>query len=62
MIKQNIAHYIINDLSRSRMPEEISVNSSVISEIVEGWNRNIYVEPNHRVKINRQRPEKYILM
>jgi len=62
MIKQNIAHYIINDLSRNRVQEGFGINTGVISEIVEGWNRNIYVEPSHSLKVNRQRPEKYILM
>lgn len=62
MIKQNIAQYIINDLSRNRVPEGFGVNSSVISEVVEGWNQNIYVEPNHTLKINRTQPQKYILM
>lgn len=62
-MKHNVANFIIHDLStKYRADESLGVNSTVISDVVEGWNRKIYVVPYQAVKLNRQEPEKYILM
>ena len=54
MHKQNIADYILYDMNKNHIKNDFGVNSSLISEIVEGWNRNIYITPNSRVKFHNQ--------
>ena len=50
MHKQNIADFILYDMSRNHVKNGFGVNVGIISEVVEGWNRNIYVTPSESVK------------
>lgn len=53
MHKQSIADFILYDISKAKVNGGFEVNSSIISDVVEGWNRNIYVTPNEGIKFNR---------
>lgn len=50
MHKQNIADFILYDISRNHVQNGFGVNASAISEVVEGWNQNIYVTPSENIK------------
>ena len=52
MHKQNIADFILYDINRNHVKNGFGVDSQIISEVVEGWNRNIYVTPAERIKFH----------
>ena len=41
MHKQNIADFILYDMNKNHIPGGFGVNSGLISEVVEGWNRKL---------------------
>ena len=58
-----IAHHILFDLEKShKLPHGYEANSQIISEVVEGWNRHIYVVHNQAIKLQHRKTKKYILM
>jgi hypothetical protein len=63
MQNTQIANYILFDLEQKRkLSLNFDVSSQVISEVVEGWNQNIYVVPKQAVKIFHKDTKKYVLM
>ena len=63
MIKEGLTNFIIHDMSfTSRAEDAFGVNSHVISDVVEGWNRNVFVIPDKAIKINTNKQKKYVLM
>ncbi|MBQ8482116.1 MAG: hypothetical protein IJ532_06235 [Alphaproteobacteria bacterium] len=52
MHKQNIADFILYDMNKNHVRSGFGVDSRIISEVVEGWNRNIYITPNERIKFH----------
>ncbi len=52
MHKQNIADFILYDMNKNHIPGGFGVNSGLISEVVEGWNRNIYITPAESIKFH----------
>lgn len=62
MRQQNIANIILYDVAKRYSPQETGVDSSLISEVVEGWNQNIYVVPAQSVRFLKNKPPKYVLM
>ena len=62
MPQQDIMNLLIYDLSHHRAPQEISSNKKIISEIVEGWNQNKYVFPQHKINFTHQKNKDYRLM
>ena len=63
MQNTQIANYILFDLEQKhKLPLNFDVSSQVISEVVEGWNQNIYVVPKKAVKIFHEDTKKYVLM
>lgn len=62
MYNQNIADYILYSLASERADGNMGVNSSLISDVVEGWNRQIYVVPNKGVKSYMRNNHQYPLM
>jgi hypothetical protein len=62
-MKTNVANFIIHDLSsHNKLHENLPIDSEVISEIVEGWNQNVYVVSDTATELNRLEIKKYILM
>jgi len=62
MRQQNIANIILYDVTKRRSPQELEINSNLISEVVEGWNRDIYVFPSQSVRFQKNNRHKYVLM
>ncbi len=63
MIKHTIANFVVNDLAEKyRLQKGYEANYSVISEIVEGWDRQVYVVPNTGLKLQHKEQQKHILM
>lgn len=54
MHKQNIADFILYDISKNHGKGVWGVNSGIISEVVEKWNRDVYVTPRTQVKFHHQ--------
>ena len=44
------------------MPEELSDNGYIISDVVEGWSQKKYITPTHEIKFNYQNNKKYTIM
>ena len=63
MQKYDVSKYIIsnllNDLS---LPEKPMINRILINNIVDGWNKNIYFQPEESLKINHYTPKNHHLM
>lgn len=51
MHKQSIADYILYNMNESRINNGFGINTSIISDVVEGWNRKIYITPNDGAKL-----------
>ncbi|MBO6289340.1 MAG: hypothetical protein IJ738_01530 [Alphaproteobacteria bacterium] len=63
MQNTQIANYILFDLEQKRkIPLGFDVSSQIISELVDGWNKNVYVVPNQATKLCRREIKKYTLM
>jgi hypothetical protein len=63
MQNTQIANYILFDLEQKRkIPLGFDVSSQIISELVDGWNKNVYVVPNQAIKLCRREIKKYTLM
>lgn len=54
MHKQNIADFILYDICKSHNQGAWGINSGIISEVVERWNRDIYVAPHTQVRFHHQ--------
>jgi len=54
MHKQNIADFILYDMSKNHIKSGFGVNTGIISEVVEGWNRNVYVTPQSGLKFHHE--------
>ncbi|MBR1600561.1 MAG: hypothetical protein IJ677_03180 [Alphaproteobacteria bacterium] len=52
MHKQNIADFILYDIYKNHVQNGFGVSSGIISDVVEGWNHNVYVTPNESVKFH----------
>lgn len=50
MHKQNIADFILYDMNKNHEKSDFYINSGLISEVVESWNRDIYITPNSGIK------------
>ena len=63
MIEQNVENFILSELLyKNRMPEELSDNGYIISDVVEGWSQKKYITPTHEIKFNYQNNKKYTIM
>lgn len=62
MRRQDIANIILYDVAKRHLPQELEINSKLISEVVEGWNRDIYVIPSQSVRFQKNNRHKYVLM
>ncbi|MEE6206908.1 MAG: hypothetical protein VZR95_02520 [Alphaproteobacteria bacterium] len=62
MLKQNIANFILYNLAHAGIKPEADVNSNLISDVVEGWNRQIYIIPDQPIKIHKSTNKKITLM
>ena len=63
MIEQNVENFILSELLyKNRMPEELSDNGYIISDVVEGWSQKKYITPSHEIKFNYQNNKKYTIM
>ena len=62
MYKQNIANFILYNLAHTDIYQGVNVNKGLISEVVEGWNQQIYITPNQPIKINKNKIQKKLLM
>ncbi len=62
MLKQDIANILLYDIAQKYTPSEFGVDNRIISEMVEGWNKNMYVFPKHNFKFAKRSPQKYDFM
>ena len=63
MEQNNIAHYIVYDLSKKiYMPKKLQVNSRIISRVVDDWNEHIYIIPPEATHLKHNQSKKYTLM
>ena len=63
MKTHTFANIIIHDLSsKSRLHDNFEISRGIISELVEGWNKNIYVIPNQALHLYSEKTKKYLYM
>ena len=62
MQQKNIADYILYDIAKKRMQSGLGITSEIISEVVEGWNSNIYVVPTKNTQFENLPHPKINLM
>ena len=62
MKQENIANIILSGMSKQVAAGEITFNKTLINEVVEGWNRNIYVIPPQSLRLHKPQPPKYTVM
>lgn len=62
MYKQNIANFILYNLAHTDIYQGANINKGLISDVVEGWNREIYVTPNQPIRVNKNKTKKNLLM
>lgn len=62
MQKTNIADFILYDLAQTKINNDFGINSGIISDVVEGWNNNVYVVPNKTIKFARKKTKNFRLM
>ena len=62
MYKQNIANFILYNLAHTDMYQGANINKGLISDVVEGGNREIYVTPNQPIRVNKNKTKKNLLM
>jgi len=48
--------------SKSRLHDNFEISRGIISELVEGWNKNIYVIPNQALHLYSEKTKKYLYM
>ncbi len=63
MQKYDVSKYIISQLAIDlSLPKKAVINRILISNIVEGWNNNIYIQPQENIKTTSQStPKKYLM-
>ncbi len=62
MQQQNIMNVLLGDLMRPRLSDEITLNTKIISELVDGWDRQKYVFPTEKINFRHKQSKKYRLM
>ncbi len=62
MPKQSIANILLYGMAQQHTPAEFGVDDRIISEVVEGWNRHIYIFPQNGIRLQKNRQKKYDLM
>ena len=62
MQKQSIANILLYDMAQKHTPAEFGVDDRIISEVVEGWNRHIYIFPQNGIRLQKNLRKKYDLM
>ncbi len=46
MQNKDVINVLLSNLANEKVKTGFGVNSGIISDVVEGWNQNIYVVPN----------------
>lgn len=63
MQDSRIANYIVFDLEQQhKMPYNYQMNKRIISSVVEGWDKKIYVVPQRALDLWHKERKKYTLM
>lgn len=62
MQKQSIANILLYGMAQKYTPAEFGADESIISEVVESWNRHIYIFPQNGIRLQKNRRKKYDLM
>ncbi len=63
MKTHTFANVIIQDLSsQSHLHDNFEISRGIISELVEGWNKNLYVIPNQALNLYSEKTKKYLYM
>ena len=63
MQENRIANYIVLDLEQQhKVPYNYQVSSRIINDVVEGWNKQVYVIPHNAVNLWHKERKKYIIM
>ena len=63
MQKYDVSKYIISQLVIDlSLPKKAVINRMLISDIVDGWYNNIYIQPQENIKITSNlAPKKYLM-
>ena len=63
MQNSKIANYIVYDLSKKiYRPNMAAIHPLVINQVVENWDKQIYIVPLDAVKLHHDHTKKYKLM
>lgn len=63
MQENKIVNYIVLDLEQQhKVPYSHTLNQRIISDIVDGWDKKIYVIPHDVLNFRRKKHKKYTLM
>ena len=62
MQNKDIINVLLSDLAHEKVKTGYGVNSGIISDVVEGWNQNIYVVPNKIVLNKHSSNKKFEIM
>ncbi|MDO4162413.1 MAG: hypothetical protein Q4D80_05370 [Pseudomonadota bacterium] len=63
MTTPTFANVIIHDLSsQNRLHENFDINRSIIDEVVENWDRKIYVIPHKALRFHHREIQTYLNM
>ncbi len=62
MQEQTIANIILSDILNKNVSAKSNTDNKVISEVVESWNKNIYIIPKQSLKFQKRRAKKYDFM
>ena len=62
MLKQNIANFILYNLEHTDLQQSMKVDTGLISDVVEGWNKQIYITPKQPIILNKSTNKKITLM
>ena len=62
MFKQNIANFILYDLSHTDIHAGLKVNKGLINDVVEGWDKQIYIVPNQQIRIKETSVKNFNIM
>lgn len=63
MQENRIANYIVLDLERQhKVPYSHTHNSRIISDIVDGWDKKIYIIPQDVLNFQHKKQKKYTIM
>ena len=53
-MQNNLAQIIVYGLSEKLLFENMELNRQIIDNVVENWDREVYIVPSQALKVNRE--------